>query len=76
MCGTYICKHRTETDATTMVTCILLLPYASVVAMSAVLEHLSPDFELIVATAGFLSVSLLFSLKVPVVYIAAWMYGG
>ena len=32
--------------------------------MSAILEHLRPDFQLIVATAGFLSVSLLFSFKV------------
>ena len=44
-----------------MVTCCHV---HTVVAMSAVLEHLSPDFQLIVATAGFLSVSLLFSLKV------------
>ena len=56
-----------------MVTCCHV---HTVVAMSAVLEHLSPDFGLIVAIAGFFSVSLLFSLKVPVVYIAAWMYGG
>ena len=44
-----------------MVTCCHVY---TVVAMSAILEHLSPDFQLIVATARFLSVSLLFSLKV------------
>ena len=44
-----------------MVTCYHV---HTVVTMLAVLEHLSPDFQLIVATAEFLSVSLLFSLKI------------
>ena len=47
----------TQADMSTMVMCTLLLPVYTVVAMSAVLEHLSPDFQLIVATAGFLSLS-------------------